>query len=102
MLGLHSYLERYPGALAARRMLELLTGRLLDRLRPPAATAGTGSTTRSPTPTPRCPEALLRAGQSLDRPELTRTGPAAAGRPAARDVDARRLRLPRQRGLADA
>lgn len=74
MLGLHSYLERYPGALAARRMLELLSLRLLGRL---AATRGDGWSWIDDAFTyanAAVPEALLRAGQSLDRPDLTRTG----------------------------
>lgn len=74
VLGLHCYLERYPGALAARRMLELLSGRLLARL---AATRGDGWQWIDDAFTyanAAVPEALLRAGKSLDRPDLTRTG----------------------------
>lgn len=74
VLGLHAYLERYPGALAARRMLELLTGRLLDRLAASKRDGWNWIDDAFTYANAAVPEALLRAGQSLDRADLTRTG----------------------------
>ncbi len=73
-LGLHAYLERYPGALAARRMLTLLTGRLLDRLAVCRRDGWPWIDDAYTYANAAVPEALLRAGIALDRPDLTRTG----------------------------
>jgi glycosyltransferase involved in cell wall biosynthesis len=74
MTGLQGYLERYPGALAARRVLRLLAERQLDRLAE-AQRDGWGWIDDAFTyANAAVPESLVRAGQALDEPAWVQTG----------------------------
>lgn len=72
--GLHGYLERYPGALAARRAVRLLVERLLARLEASTRDGWEWVDDAMTYANAAVPEALLRAGQALDEPAWTRTG----------------------------
>ena len=74
MTGLHSYLERYPGALAARRTLRLLTERQLARLAASRREGWHWIDDAFTYANAAVPEALVRAGQALDEPEWVETG----------------------------
>ena len=72
--GLHGYLERYPGALAARRAVRVLVERLLARLDASSRDGWAWVDDAMTYANAAVPEALLRAGQALDEPAWTRAG----------------------------
>jgi glycosyltransferase involved in cell wall biosynthesis len=74
VLGLHAYLERYPGALSARRALAVLCDRLLERLASSRRGDWHWIDDAMTYANAVVPEAFLRGGAALDRPELTRAG----------------------------
>ncbi|MCU1673537.1 MAG: glycosyl transferase, group 1 [Frankiales bacterium] len=74
VLGLHAYLERYPGALAARRTLAVLCDRLLERLADSRRDGWHWIDDALTYANAVVPEALLRAGAALERPDVSRSG----------------------------
>lgn len=74
MSGLVGYLDRYPGALAARRLLTLLAERQLSRLAEHSRDGWHWFDDALTYANAAVPEALLRAGQVLDEPRWTEAG----------------------------
>jgi hypothetical protein len=74
MTGLHGYLERYPGALLARRTLRLLAERQLQRLEASSRSGWRWFDDAMTYANAAVPEALVRAGQALDEPDWVAVG----------------------------
>ncbi len=74
MIGLHGYLQRYPGALAARRTLRLLGERQIARLVEHDRDGWCWFDDALTYANPIAPEALLRGGQALDDQRWTDAG----------------------------
>ena len=74
MTGLHGYLQRYPGALQARRTLRLLAERLLQRLEASSRDGWRWFDDAMTYANAAVPEALVRAGQALEEPDWVTTG----------------------------
>jgi len=72
--GLSAYLERFPGALAARRAVQTLAGRLQDRLGQQRAAGWNWFDAHVTYGNAKVCESLLLAGRACDEPAWTRAG----------------------------